>query len=211
MAVFEVPAAFTLQDAVDAALAAGNAVHTIDLTASPVFTTGRISIGSPPAGQLQWRLTIRPQPGHRRATIASSNGSDTIFTIGPARDVGFQDLDIIRHSTNNADLIEISNGTRVTFDRCRLVSDWNSVGSHGRTMLKMHYPIEVLVRNSIFFSYLPGNFDRGISATYGDTSNSVRLYNNVIADYRIFGLEMISALARSLVLLRNNVVINRPG
>jgi len=211
MAVFEVPNLFTLQDAVDAALAGGNEAHYIDLTASPVFTAARVTIGPPPMGVPKWKLIVRPQPGDKRATIASSNGSQTIFSIGPnARDVTFNDLDIIRHSTNNADLIQISNGTRITFDRCRVGSDWLSVGSYGRTMLTMTYPIDILVRNCIFFSHMPGNFSRGIRAQYGDVSNSLRLYNNVIADYRRFGVDISSPHAESLVLLRNNVVINCP-
>lgn len=211
MAVFEVPNLFTLQDAVDAALAGGNEPHYIHLTATPVFTAARVAIGPPPVGVPKWKLIVRPQPGDKRATIASSNGSQTIFSIGPnARGVTFQDLDILRHSTNNADLIEISSGTRITFDRCRIGSDWPSVGSHGWNMLTMTYPIDILVRNCIFFSHMPGNFDRGIRAQYGDVSNSLRLYNNVVADYRRYGVDIASSHADSLVLLRNNVVINRP-
>lgn len=212
MAVFEVPNLFALQAAVDAALLAGDEGHYIDLTASPVFTNARVTIGPANPAWPDWKLVIRPQPGHRRATIASTNGSQTIFSIGPnAREVTFQDLDIIRHITNNAHLIEISNGTRITFDRCRIGSDWSSVGSQGWTMLTMTYPIDILVRNCIFFSYMPGNFSRGIRAQYGDDGNSVRLYNNVIADYRVYGIDIASSHAGSLVLLRNNVVINRPG
>ena len=78
-------------------------------------------------------------------------------------------------------------------------------------MLTISYPIDILVRNSIFFSYMPGNFDRGIKVTYGDNTNSLRLYNNVVADYRTFGIDITSNAAGSLVLLRNNVVSNRPG
>lgn len=209
MAVFEVPNLFTLQGAVDAALAAGNQIHYIDLTDSPLFTHARVVIGPANPAWLQWQLIIHPKPGDPRATITSSNGSQTIFSIGPnARDVTFQDLDILRHSTNNANLIEISNGTRITFDRCRIGSNWTSVGSQGWTMLTMTYPIDILVRNCIFFSHMRGNFDRGIQAQYGDDSNSVRLYNNVIADYRSYGVDLASSHAGSLVLLRNNVIIN---
>ncbi len=213
MAIFEVvPNLFTLQEAVDAALAAGDETHNIYLTGSPVTTDARVTIAPPDPAWSQWRLIISPEQNNLRATIASANGNETIFSIGPnARDVTFQDLDIIRHTTNNADLIEISTGTRITFDRCRIGSDWTSVGSLGKMMLKMTYPIDVLVRNCIFFSYMPGNFERGICAQYGDESNSVRLYNNVIADYGEAGIDITSDFANSLVLLRNNVVINRLG
>ncbi len=210
MAIFEVPNLFTLPAAVDAALAAGNETQYVDLTDSPVFTGASVTIEAADPAWRQWKLIIRPQPGNRRATIASTNGSQTIFSVGPnARDVTFQDLDIIRHATNNADLIEISSGTRITFDRCRIGSDWPSVGSQGRTMLTMTYPIDVLVRNCIFFSHMPANFARAIRAQYGDVSNSVRLYNNVVANYARYGIDIASAHIGSLVLLRNNVVINQ--
>jgi hypothetical protein len=118
-AVFEVPsfATPTLEGAVAAALVAGNETHYIYLTASPVFTNAQLIIGPAPVGSPLWRLIIRPAPCRLRATITSSNGSQPIFMIGAnARDIDFQDLDIIRHATNNADLIVISDGTRITFD-----------------------------------------------------------------------------------------------
>ena len=210
-AVFPVPGVFTLQGAVDAARAVPG-IHEIHLTASPVFTDARVHIG-PVNPAWIWALVIRPAPGRARATIASLNGSQTIFSIGPngARDVYFVDLDIIRHSTNNRNLIEISSGRRITFERCRIGSDWASVGSQGWTMLAITHPTDILVRNSIFFSYMPGNFDRGIKVTYDDNTNSLRLYNNVVADYRRVGIDITSNAADSLVLLRNNVVSNRPG
>ena len=77
----------------------GPGIHEIRLTASPVFTDARVHIG-PVNPAWIWALVIRPAPGKGRATIASLNGNQTIFSIGPngARDVYFVDLDIIRHS-----------------------------------------------------------------------------------------------------------------
>ena len=213
-AVFHVPA-MTLQEAVDAALdpiAGGDAAHEIQLDEWLYTTNARVAIAAAPIGWTHWKLVIRPNPNLSRATIASSNGSQTIFSIGPnARDITFQDLDVIRHSTNRADLIEISHGIRITFDRCRIGSNWTSVGSKGWTMLTMTYPMDILVRNCIFFSYMAGNFDRGIKAVYGDKTNSLRLYNNVVADYRVAGIDISSAHPQSLILLRNNIVLNRPS
>ncbi len=213
MAIFEVPP-MTLQEAVSAAQIESDRKHFIDLTDPVHFTHGTVIIEGPDPDWTKWRLTIRPQPQQDdwRATIASTNGSQTIFTIGAdARNVTFCDLDIIRHTSNMANLIEMSDAERITFDRCRIGSNWTAVGSQGHVILLMDYPIDILVRNCIFFSHLPGVFDRAIEANYGDITNSVRLYNNVVGDHRRYGIVIASSIPGSLVLLRNNIVINHPG
>ena len=52
-------------------------------------------------------------------------------------------------------------------------------------------------------------FDCGINVIgMGDASNEVFLYNNCVADYNLVGVQVNDATSGSLVLLRNNVVVN---
>jgi hypothetical protein len=81
--------------------------------------------------------------------------------------------------------------------------------------VRIIYPYDVVVRNCILFSYLPANFDRGVHASsFPDAANSLFLYNNDVADYRLNGVYVedgAAANAGALILLRNNVVVNHPA
>jgi hypothetical protein len=78
--------------------------------------------------------------------------------------------------------------------------------------VKIRYPTEILLRNNIIFANAVGTFDYGIYAeNFGDPKNSLRLYNNVVTDHKIYGIRIEAITAGSLVLLRNNVVVNDPG
>jgi hypothetical protein len=212
-AEFIVPSADypTLQEAVDAAVDSADQINLIHLSDSPVFTHAEVFIGD--EFNEGHRLLIRPNPAMpdlKRATIASRNGSQPIFRLGRSASVRFADLDIVRFSTNNENLMVLDDCADILIERCRVGSIWNSVGSEGWSNLIMSYPENVIVRNCIFFSYLPGNFDTGITASFGDQSNSLLLYNNVVADYSVYGIQIAAHQDDALVLLRNNVVVNHP-
>ena len=211
-AEFHVPSAQcpTLQSAVNAAALSPHGVNYIYLVEPRVFTHAEVVLGNEFSEDR--KLVIQPHPNIlalRRATIVSRNGSQPIFRLAGAGCVAFLDLDIVRYVTNNENLMVLTDCYGVLMDSCRVGSIWNSVGSDGWCNLVMSYPEQVVVRNCIFFSYLPGNFERGISASLGDDSNSVLFYNNVVADHYGYGIEVAAHQRGALVLLRNNVVVNR--
>lgn len=200
----------TLQAAVDAAALSEHGVNYIYVSEPRVFTGAEVVLGD--EFNANRKLVIQPNPrmpALRRATVVSRNGNQPIFRLIRAGYVAFFDLDIVRFCTNNENLMVLQDCTAILIDSCRVGSIWNSVGSPGWCNLVMSYPEQVVVRNSIFFSMVPANFDRAISASLGDDSNSILLYNNVVADHRWYGIEVAAHTPGSLVLLRNNVVVNR--
>jgi hypothetical protein len=209
-AAYQVPsvATPTIQAAVNTAAANADPDNLISINQSPIFTTAKIQIGN--AFNAGHRLTIRPNLAlpFGRATIASQNGSQTIFELLTAGSVTLQDLDIVRYSTNNADLVFLDNATDILIERCRIGSVWSSVGSAGWSNVVMSYPTRVVVRNCMLFSALFGNFAYGLRASFGDQTNSLHLYNNTVADYYTYGIEIADPMANSIVVLRNNVVMN---
>ena len=211
-ASFLVPSAATptLQAAVAAAALSPDASNVIQLVQSPIYTSSRVLIGAD-FGPTR-RLVVRPLPGlpYGRAVIASQNGSQPIFDLSLAGSVTLQDLDLLRYSTNNADLVTMSHPTDVLLERCRIGSAWSSVGSAGHANVAMSYPVRVTVRNCILFSALYGNFAYGLRASFGDNSNSVFLYNNTIADFSLYGIEVSDAFELTELALHNNVVVNHP-
>jgi hypothetical protein len=60
------------------------------------------------------------------------------------------------------------------------------------------------------FSALFGNFRYGIRASFGDNSNSLFLYNNTVADYYEYGIEVGDPFPNTQLALHNNVVVNHP-
>jgi hypothetical protein len=209
-AQFTVPslATPTLQEAVDDAALSADRLNTIFVADPVVFTHAEVLIDA--SFGTDRRLTIRPAAGRRRAFIASRNGAQPIFRLQRASYVAFQDLDIVRYSTNNNHLMVLSDAAHVVIERCRVGSVWTSVGSANWSNIALSYPEDVVIRNCVIFSHLYGNFDQGISASLGDDSNSILLYNNVVSDYREYGIEIADPVPGSLVLLRNNVVANHP-
>lgn len=199
----------TLQSAVNAAAVSGDAVNLINLGGTPVFTGAVVTIGN--AFHSGHTLTIRPVTSMSRAIIASQNGSQRIFDLVTAGSVRFQDLDIVRYSTNNNDLIYMDMCTDILMERCRIGSIWTSVGTAGPWRnIAISYPINVTLRNCIVFSYMFGNFDRAISASLADDTNSLFLYNNDVSDYSEYGIEVSAHLAGQVVALTNNIVMNHP-
>lgn len=214
---YDVPDVFpTLQDAVAAASGSGDQLNAILINDPVVFTSAVVSIDD----SFGWarQLVIRPDPGAGldRATIASVNGSARIFTLVDAAYVTFQDLDIVRNTTNNNDLILLDyagNGNHhIVFERCRIGSIWTTPGSEGWRCLVIQKPTEIVVRSCIFFAYAPGTFDRAVDVSlFTDPANSIRLYNNVVADHEEFGISIENGLAGTAVVLRNNAVSNHPS
>ncbi|MFQ5601258.1 MAG: right-handed parallel beta-helix repeat-containing protein [Candidatus Krumholzibacteriia bacterium] len=201
----------TLHDAVAAAGAGAAPEQVIFIRESPLFVTSPLLLGG--AFHCGRRLTIRPDPGVptlRRATIASVDGSQQIFTLSFTSCITLQDLDIVRATTNANDLVFLDHASNIRIHRCRIGSVWSSPGGPGWSNLRVYYPTNVVVRNCILFSLAPGNFDTGILATdFNDPVNSLLLYNNVVSDYRIHGIDVTgSPFVGPLVLLRNNVVVN---
>ncbi|NOT33521.1 MAG: right-handed parallel beta-helix repeat-containing protein [Candidatus Eisenbacteria bacterium] len=197
----------SLQSAVGAAAASADAQNEIHVGGAPLFTSAVVTITN--AFHENHRLVIRPVPGMNRAFIASQNGSERIFDVQGATNVRFQDLDIVRFSTNDNDLMFLDGCTDVLIERCRIGSIWTSVGSAGPWgNIVIRYPINVVIRNCMVFSHRFGNFDYGITASLGDDSNSLKLYNNDIADHSQYGVEISAHIPGELLVLRNNLVMN---
>lgn len=197
----------TIQSAVDAAAAAGNGAHFINLRVSRFQITEALNLSGFNADRT---LTVRPDPriaALRRATIASVVGHVSIVNVGGGF-VTLQDLDLIRHVTNEEHLIVISSGRDIVIERCRIGSDWPTPGTPGKAALRVTRPERVVVRNCIVFARAPGTLDDGIVVSV-ETGNgrSIYLYNNTVADYRRRGIA-IEATEDTLLVLRNNVVAN---
>jgi hypothetical protein len=212
---YDVPAAFaTIQDAVTAAAAAAAAESYINITEPVVFTNAEVLIGG--AFDALHTLTFRPDPdaAFDRATVSSQNGSQPIFHLEGASYVTFQDLDIVRTATNANNLIVMSYAGGVgnennIIERCRIGSNWSTPGSAGWVYLRVVKPFGVIVRNSIFFSRVPANFDVGIHIMFlDDPAQAMLLDNNVVADHKIYGMYITDPTAGSTITLRNNVVAN---
>jgi len=203
----------TLLSAILAARISGEVDNTIYIVESPLIITGTATLDN--AFGPGRRLVIRPGGPTPRATIASTNGGARMFHLDNCGNVTLQDLDIVRNTTNAADLVVIENDAHdVLIQRCRMGSIWTTPGAAGMSILRADYPREVVVRNCIFFAYAPGTFDFGLWATsFNDDLRSLFLCNNVVADHKLAGIRITDGLgaANSLVLLRNNVVSNHPG
>lgn len=210
MAVFLVPP-LTLQEAIGEAAASADVENFIYIDELHILTSSHEIIDDFSADR---KLTIRPRPGLRRAVIASTDGWHPIFSITGAGYVTFQDLDIVRRCTNFCDLMFLGDCNNITIERCRIGSIWPSnVEAQDWSNLRVKDPIEVIVRNSIFFAYLPSTFNYGIRINF-DTARgcSLLLYNNVVADYKDFGIHATSPqISDAFLLLRNNVVVNHPS
>lgn len=213
-AEFDVPSADypTIQDAVNAAAAGAAAENFIHLQAERIDLHGEITIvGGFDAAH---SLVIRPDPGIgalRRVTLANDNGFQPIVRIDSAGAVTLQDLDLIRHTTNHRNLLEIWHGANVVVERCRVGSDWPVAGDQGYANIYIEDAQLVIVRNTFCFAYAPGTLDAGIRMdTPTAMNNSVFLYNNTVADHRLFGID-IKSRGDSVLVLRNSVVVNRLG
>lgn len=214
---FDVPDDFaTIQLAVAAVEAVAEdpeAEHHININVPVIATIGEIVLDHD-LGPTR-RLTIRPGPALERATILSLNGTQPIIRITDASNVTIQDLDILRNTTNAADLIAATYGPLAgnmdnTIERCRVGSVWTVPGAAGRVYVRLTKPIRFLIRNCIFFSYYPGTFDVGIYAFgFTEPDDSLLLYNNVVADYKVYGINIEDGAGGSTLVLRNNVVLNR--
>jgi hypothetical protein len=212
MATFKVPANLTLHEAVHEAAASQDAENFIDIGDAVVHTAAAVDLGN--EFDAARKLTIRPDPtisGLKRAAIVSGNPSVPIVTAG-AGHVTMQDLDILRNITNNNDLVVLSSCDNFTIERCRIGSIWPSTGTAGWANLRISSPTNIIVRNSIFFARQPNTFDYGIRIQLATgLAHSLLLYNNVVADYREYGIHATVAGGDAFLLLRNNVVANHPG
>jgi hypothetical protein len=203
----------TIQAAVAAAAAGFDPTNTITIKTSPIITAASITIGggSFNAGHT---LTIRPASTLGRATVASSSGAVVLFAIADVGYVTLQDLDIIRSATNFQNLVQVDRSDSIIFERCRIGSNWTTPGAPDKSLMRLTYPKDNIIRNCILFSYFRGTFDRGIYATnFTDDRRSLFLYNNDVSDYKLYGIEIDESGAAppaALVLLRNNVCVNHP-
>lgn len=217
-AEFDVPGDFpTIQlavAAVEAEAEDADAEHYINLTAPIVPTTAEVVLDED-LGPTR-RLTIRPGPDLDRATVLSLNGTQPIFRFSDADNVTIQDLDIVRNTTNAADLIVMTYGGFAgnidnTLERCRVGSTWTVPGAANCVYVRIIKPTRTMIRNCMFFALAPGTFDVGISASgFADPDNSVFLYNNVVADHKVIGINIVDGFGGTTLVLRNNVVLNHP-
>lgn len=197
----------TLQAAVAAAALSPDLENTITISVSPVTTTSPIDIGG--AFGPARRLVIRPAAGLDRASIVNNAPTVPVIAMLNAGHVTLRDLDIVRNLTNGDHLVKIDVCSQVLIERCRIGSNATSTGTANWANVFMTYPTEVTLRNNILFARTPGTFDFGIDAlNFSDPANALRLYNNVVSDYRVYGIRIDAGVAGSLVLLRNNVVAN---
>ena len=155
------------------------------------------------------RLTMRPRPGlASRAQIRSINGAVSILRLENVGYVTLQDLDLLRATYNRADILDLIEVTNVVVERCRIGSISSSGGQAGPVNIYIENPVRVVVRNTICFAYQPGTFDKGIVLNQQSAMNSgLWLYNNLVADHRLYGIEL-EAGGDSTLHLRNNVVVN---
>ena len=204
-----------LQAAIDEAADNGGPENRILLGASPL--TGNFTIG--PDFDGTHTLTILPdvEAGLPRATLlAAAMNLPVLWMVGVAgTDTGHitvQDLDVLRRdSGSSSDLVVVDGMSHVTIERCRIGLDMQAPTSAGYANLKVLYPIEVVIRNCILFSAIPGGLDRAVDVqNMIDPASSVLLYNNLAADYRLHGVRVNDGGSNpsALVLLRNNVVAN---
>ena len=158
------------------------------------------------------RLTIRPRPGlSSRAQLRSINAAATIVSINDVGYITLQDLDLLRATYNRASLLALDSVTNVVVERCRVGSVSTSGGQAGHANIYLHNPVRTVVRNTICFAHLPGTFDKGIVLFQQSAMNSgLWLYNNLVADHRLYGIEL-TAGGDSTLHLRNNVVVNHPS
>jgi hypothetical protein len=207
----------TLQEAILEAADSSEVDNYINIQESPVVISDQVDIH---AGFDSGRqLTFRPSPTMRdpaRAVIASvdvgDNGSyHPIFSVAGVGHVTFQDLDIVRNITNTHHLLRLDRCTDLTIERCRIGSIWPQPGLPDCNILYINEPVRVIVRNSIFFAYCLHTFDCGIWAELGSgQACSLLLYNNVVADYKDWGIWVFGPQGDAFLLLRNNVVANHP-
>jgi hypothetical protein len=215
-AEFDVPGAFpSLQAAVAAASVSADEENYINLSEPVVATTAEVVLDSD-FGPTR-HLTVRPDPDatYERATVLSLMGCEPAFRLFGAGYVTLQDLDIVRNTTNCSNLIVIAynegQNTNNVIERCRIGSTWTVPGAPGFSYLLIQSPYGVVVRNCTFFSYFPGTFDIAIRVGgFGDPAQSLYLYNNVVADHKFFGIRVVDGVPGTLLVLRNNVVVNHP-
>jgi hypothetical protein len=205
---FDVPGTHaTLQLAVAAAAASPDVDNTITLSVSPLTTGASVDIGA--AFGPTRHLLIRPAPALPRASLVNTTPGVTIVSLASAANVTIQDLDILRNITNNEDIVTIDVCEDIVLERCRIGSNWSTGGTPGWACVRLTYPTNVLLRNNICFARVPGTFDYGIHAgSFNDPANALRLYNNLVSDYRVYGIRIEGAVAGALILLRNNVAVN---
>ncbi|NOT35264.1 MAG: hypothetical protein HOP12_14060 [Candidatus Eisenbacteria bacterium] len=208
-AAFDVPVTHaTLQAAVAAAAISADLDNVITISASPVSTNNTVSIGAAFSGAR--RLTIRPAANLPRASVVNANPTVPIVDMTSAGFVTLQDLDILRNITNGDHLVVMNTCEEILIERCRIGSNWVTTGTPGWSNVFITYPTGIVMRNNLLFANTPGTFDNGISAgNFNDPANSLRLYNNVVADHKIYGIRIEAGIAGALVLLRNNVVANQ--
>ncbi len=197
-----------VQTAVAALALSPDVDNHIFITQPAIFTSSSIVIG--PAFSAARTLTIRPATTVSRAQILSNDVSgQPIFSLNTCGSVHMADLDVVRDITNNGNLVETSNTTFITFERCRIGSD-SSPNAAGLSFMLILYPGDggVMIRNCIFFSKYKNAFDYAIQCITGDSSNELFLYNDCIADYNRVGLTVSDGNIGSLILARNDVFVN---
>lgn len=209
-AAFDVPLTHaTLQAAVAAAGASADLDNVITISASPVLTNATVDFGN--AFGPARRLVVRPADGLERASVANGNPTVPMVRFLNSGHVTLRRLDLLRNVTNGNHLVTIETSSDITIEGCRIGTNIPSTGLPGFANVHMAYPTNILLRNNVLFARAAGTFDVALDAmSFNDPANALRLYNNVFADYRLYGVRVDAVVAGPLVLLRNNVAANNP-
>lgn len=206
MAVYKVPDEYeTLQEAVEAAAESAHVINAIEIGESPIFTSSLVLLPRDFGADRQ--LVIRPVRGLPRALIANDDPVDQpILAAEGAGHVTLQDLDILRNITNRSDLVILSGCYSMIIERCRIGAIFH--GTSGWSNLSMSRPTDNIVRNCIFFAFQHDVFDYAIRVVMANAlGNSLLLYNNLVADYRLSGIDVLGD-GDAFLLMRNNVAVN---
>jgi hypothetical protein len=204
-----------LQKAIDAASKSVDPDNYVYLTQTPFYWNATISISDPNLNGSH-HLTIRPKPGIPtlpRVEIINQDPNSWLLSASSVTGVTIQDLDLLRDVTNLSDLVSLSMCTSLTVERCRLGYVNVSLGGSHLEMVTIVYPTHVVIRNCMFFSVMPAEFDVALhAAAMGDPMNSLYLYNNDFSDYGKVGVRSDgTGPPNALIVLRNNVAVNSAG
>jgi len=205
---YHVPAPYaTLQAALDAAAAGGDALETVlldadvDLDAAAVIPQG---FGAAHA------LVVRPGAGRDRARLRMLSGIEPAIVASAASHVTLQDLDVVRHAFNEEFLVVYENCSEMVIERCRIGSDWPEAGIPNCSTVYWSFPLNGTIRNTIVFAAAPGTWQTAIVVVHHDTPGSrLRVYHNTVEGFYASGINLKGTAGE--VYLRNNVVVTAPA
>lgn len=205
-----------LQHALGTLAASNDADNALYITQSPFDWNAAIKLDSNgPKFTPAHRLLIAPLPGMAggRAQIVNADPSHPLLTANQVGGVVIRDLDLLRSVTNLSELMDLTMIDQFTIERCHVGYTSASIGDPSRNMVEILYPTQLVIRNCMLFSVMPGAFAQCIHASaFGDPQNSLYLYNDDVSDYHDAGIRLDgSGPESSLVVMRNCIAFNSPA